>query len=59
VGLVVAATVVLVQADLELLLVALQTQAVAVEEHIKQAPVLRAAEAVLLYYVGLQHNNEF
>jgi hypothetical protein len=39
--------------------VALQTQAVAVEEHIKQAPVLRAAEAVLLYYVGLQHNNEF
>jgi hypothetical protein len=59
VGLVAAATVVLVQADLELLLVALQTQAVAVAEHIKQALVLWAADQVLLYYVGLQHNNEF
>jgi hypothetical protein len=49
----------LVQADLELLLEALQTPAAAVAALIKQALTLLVAVQVLLYYVGLQHNNEF
>jgi hypothetical protein len=48
-----------VQADLELLLVELLTQAVVVVALTHQVQTLLAADQVLLSYVGLQHNNEF
>jgi hypothetical protein len=48
-----------VQADLVQLHLVLPTQAEAAAEHIKQALAHYLAEAALLYYVGLRHNNEF
>jgi hypothetical protein len=48
-----------VQADLELLLEALQILVEVGVAHILLAEAPLAADQVLLYYVGLQHNNEF